>query len=152
MASCSPFEMPCGRPMCGRCFALRRQRRDSFKRTGIVLCVVGIILLLTSTARCEEPADEARPTVLDVGEGVLCKVPGVPASVPLPPGKMVPTHLWTKLDDRFRVLEASLARERAERAETERQFAERLAQVIVGSLVVGIAAGAAGAWIVQRPP
>lgn len=123
------------------------------RRTGLVLCVVAVIgLLLSFAARAEEPADEARPVVLDVGEGVTCKVPGVREAVPLPPGKMVPTYLWVRIDDRIKGLESEVNRVRAERAETERQFAERLAQVIVGSLAVGIAAGAVGAWIVLKPP
>ena len=118
----------------------------------LALAVGVIVVLLAFAARAEEPADEARPVVLDVGDGVTCKVPGVRELVPFSPGKMVPTYLWVRLDDRIRVLEAEVNRVRAERAETERQFAERLAQVIVGSLAVGIAAGAVGAWIVQRPP
>lgn len=125
---------------------------QSARDTGVFLVVLAIGLLLAEGVRAEEPADEARPVALDVGEGVACKVPGVREPVPLPPGKMVPTHLWSKLDDRFRVLEAEVNRARAEKAETDRQFAERLAQVIVGSLAVGIAAGVAGAWIVLKPP
>lgn len=119
-----------------------------------VLYVLAIVALLAVGVRAEEPEGERRPTpvVLDVGEGVTCRVPGVREAVPLPPGKMVPTPLWVKLDDRLRVLEAETNRLRAERAETERQVAERIAQAVVMAFSVGVAAGAVGSWIVQKPP
>lgn len=132
--------------------ALFRPDPQNAREAWLFFAIVLVGLLLAAGVRAEEPSDEARPVVLDVGDGVTCKVPGVSELVPLPPGKMVPTHLWLRLDDRFRVLEAEVNRVRAERAETERQFAERLAQVIVGSLAVGIAAGAVGTWIVLKPP
>lgn len=128
----------------------------SSRATGVVLVLAAVIVaLLSFAARAEEPADEApigRPVVLDVGEGVQCRVPGILAPVPLPPGKMVPTVLWTRLDDRFRVIEAENARMRAEKAEQEKQFGEALARVAGLSLAVGLAVGAVGVWIVQRPP
>lgn len=121
----------------------------------LILAIVVVICLLAVAVQAEEPADEApigRPVVLDVGEGVQCRVPGILAPVPLPPGKMVPTVLWVRLDDRLRVIEAENARMRAEKAEQEKQFGEALARVAGLSLAVGLAGGALGAWIVSRVP
>jgi len=121
----------------------------------VALAVAAIVALLAVAVRAEEPADQApigRPVVLDVGVGVQCRVPGILAPVPLPPGKMVPTVLWVRLDDRLRVIEAENARMRAEKAEQEKQFGEALARVAGLSLAVGLAGGALGAWIVSRVP
>jgi hypothetical protein len=117
---------------------------------GVVLCLVAVIVLLLSVAA---RADEApAPVVLDVGEGVTCQVPGVRGPVPLPPGKLVPLVLWWRLDDRLRVLEAELARERAERAEQERQFGEALTRVAAVSVVAGIVAALGFSWVAARVP
>lgn len=143
--------IPCRTHGIGWCSAYWRARRRSraLLDTGLVLVVVAAIVLLLGLAA---QAEEVEEQPVDIPAGAVCKGPAMPRAVPVPEGKLVPLPAWSRLDTRLRVLEAELARSRAERTEEKRQSDAAFVQGVGLAVGVGIAVGALGAWIVHKPP